>query len=132
MATKKANLDIAQKLNITARRGDTFKLSVTFKDSGNNGIPVENYTYKLEVRSSASDDTADGAIISVVTTASDPTLTDGFDVSSTPALVINIPSSKMKDIVGGRYVYDLQADIGTSIQTWLKGNFVVNDDVTVN
>ena len=133
MATKKAVTDIAQKLNITARRGDTFRLSVTFKTSSGGDIAVGSYTYKLEVRTSAFDDKADGALLSVSGTQ-DSAITDGFDTSGSPALVINIPASKMKEIPGGRYVYDLQATstTGSLIQTWLKGNFVVNDDVTVN
>tara|TARA_Y100001937_G_C7041680_1_gene294871 strand:- start:339 stop:743 length:405 start_codon:yes stop_codon:yes gene_type:complete len=133
MATKKAITDVAQKLNITARKGDTFRLAVTFNDSSNNAITVGAYTYRMQVRNSPEDDSAGGAIIDIATTQDSP-IVEGFDTSGSPTLVINIAASTMAGIDGGRYVYDLEATStsGSLIQTWLKGNFVVNEDVTVN
>lgn len=135
MATKKAVTDVAQKLNITARKGDTFRLSVTFKDSGGTPIGItDNYEFKMQVRSSAFDDTASGALIEISTTQ-DSAISDGFDTSGGSGnVVINMSSNTMNAIDGGRYVYDLQATNinDQSVQTWLKGNFVVNEDVTVN
>ena len=135
MATKKAVTDVAQKLNITARKGDTFRLSVTFKDSGGTAIGItDNYTFKMQVRSSAFDDTASGALIEISTTQASA-ISDGFDTSGGSGnVVINMSSNTMNAIDGGRYVYDLQATNTNdqSVQTWLKGNFVVNEDVTVN
>ena len=135
MATKKAVTDVAQKLNITARKGDTFRLSVTFKDSSGTPIGItDNYEFKMQVRSSAFDDTASGALIEILTTQ-DSAISDGFDTSGGSGnVVINMSSTTMNAIDGGRYVYDLQATntVHNSVQTWLKGNFVVNEDVTVN
>ena len=136
MATKKAVTDVAQKLNITARKGDTFRLSVTFKGSGGTAIGItDNYTFKMQVRSSAFDDTDSGALITILETSSTAPVANGFDTSGGSGnVVINISSGTMNAIDGGRYVYDLQAtNTGdNSVQTWLKGNFVVNEDVTVN
>ena len=135
MATKKAVTDVAQKLNITARKGDTFRLSVTFKDSSGNAIGItDNYVFKMQVRSSAFDDTVSGALIEISTTQNSA-ISDGFDTSGGSGnVVINMSSNTMDAIDGGRYVYDLQATNTNdqSVQTWLKGNFVVNEDVTVN
>ena len=135
MATKKAVTDVAQKLNITARKGDTFRLSVTFKDSSGTPIGItDNYAFKMQVRSSAFDDTVSGALIEISTTEAQA-VTDGFDTSGGSGnVVINMSSTTMNAIDGGRYVYDLQATNTSdqSVQTWLKGNFVVNEDVTVN
>lgn len=131
MANAKANLDIAQKLNITARKGDTFRLSVTFKDSSGASIGTSAYTYRLQVRDAATDDAGSGIL-----EISGESVTDGFDTSGgSGKVVIHIPSSKMATIDGGKYVYDLEATNkvdSTLIQTWLKGSFVVNEDVTVN
>lgn len=128
MATKKAVTDIAQKLNITARKGDTFRLSVTFTDSSGTAIGTTDYTYRMQIRSSAFDDSAGGAIINIGDSS--------FDTSgSGGTVVITIGSTVMAGIDGGRYVYDLEATNKTDtslVQTWLKGNFVVNEDVTVN
>ena len=133
MATKKAITDVAQKLNITARKGDTFRLSVTFKDTFGNGISVGAYTYRMQLRNSPEDDSAGGAIIDIITTQDTP-IVEGFDTSGSPPLVINISANTMAGIDGGRYVYALEASstTGDLVQTWLKGNFVVNEDVTVN
>lgn len=136
MATKKAVTDVAQKLNITARKGDTFRLSVTFKDSGGTAIGITgNYNFKMQVRSSAFDDTDSGALIEISQTSATEPVANGFDTSGGSGnVVINISSGTMNAIDGGRYVYDLQATnvADNSVQTWLKGNFVVNEDVTVN
>ena len=105
MATKKAITDVAQKLNITARKGDTFRLAVTFNDSSNNAITVGAYTYRMQVRNSPEDDSAGGAIIDIATTQDSP-IVEGFDTSGSPTLVINIAASTMAGIDGGRYVYD--------------------------
>jgi len=135
MATKKAITDVAQKLNITARKGDTFRLSVTFKNAQGGTISIPgNYTFKMQVRNSAFDDTDAGALIEISDTQANP-VANGFDTSGASGnVVINIDSTAMNNIDGGRYVYDLQATntADNSVQTWLKGNFVVNEDVTVN
>ena len=136
MATKKAVTDVAQKLNITARKGDTFRLSVTFKNASGGNITVGGgaYNFKMDVRASAFDDSDSGAIINISETQ-DEAVTNGFDTSGGSGnVIINISSSTMNGIDGGRYVYDLQATntADNSVQTWLKGNFVVNEDVTVN
>jgi hypothetical protein len=135
MATKKAITDVAQKLNITARKGDTFRLSVTFKNAQGGEISIPgNYTFKMQVRNSAFDDTDAGALIEITETQANA-VANGFDTTGAAGnVVINIDSTNMNNIDGGRYVYDLQATntADNSVQTWLKGNFVVNEDVTVN
>ena len=49
MAT--VNTDIAQELDITCRRGDSFALSISFKATdGTTPIDISNYTFRMEVR----------------------------------------------------------------------------------
>ena len=52
---KKVNLDIAQDLNITCRRGDTFNLTVTLKDAAGIGLQLKTGKYKfiMQVRDNA-------------------------------------------------------------------------------
>jgi hypothetical protein len=150
---KKVNLDVAQTLNITCRRGDTFQLNMTLKDSegvplvldgsvGNNGA----YKFAMQVRESAFQDDATGLIAS--TTEGLPSgAASGSYVqineikgSASGAISVFIPASEMVKISSGRYVYDLQyinpASAGADfsdvdvIKTILKGSFVVNEDVT--
>ena len=112
MATNKANLDVAQKLNITARKGDTFRLKVSFKDSSNTAITVNNYSYRLQVRNSASDDSASGAIIDISGDGS--VNSNGFEIGSGNGdVTIHISAATMNEIDGGRYVYDLEAKHNT-------------------
>ena len=39
----KANLDIAQRLDITCRKGDTFELIITITDSSGEAINLDEY-----------------------------------------------------------------------------------------
>ena len=55
MAT--VNTDIAQELDITCRRGDSFALSISFKATdGTTPIDISNYTFRMEVREEDTDD----------------------------------------------------------------------------
>lgn len=51
----KINLDVADRLDITCRRGDTFTLTLTLKDSSGIALPLltDQYTFLMEVRKSA-------------------------------------------------------------------------------
>lgn len=116
----KVNLDISETLDITCRRYDTFKLDMDWTDADNDAIDLTAYTFKMQVRKTSTSSTA--------------TLTiddSSFTKNATGDLVINVASSSM-NMKGGNYVYDLQAtQTSTSeVSTWLKGLFIVKDDVT--
>ena len=146
---KKVNLDVAQTLNITCRRGDTFALNMTLKDS--EGVPIaldgsnnDNsgpHKFAMQVRRSAFQDGVEGLIAS--TTQGSPSeggdgiaLINEISGNASGAITILIESSAMETIPSGRYVYDLQVidPLGAqgidTITTRLKGSFVVNEDVT--
>tara|TARA_B100000963_G_C22389007_1_gene563602 strand:+ start:115 stop:561 length:447 start_codon:yes stop_codon:yes gene_type:complete len=140
------NLDVAQKLDITCRRGDTFRLIITFKDSTGTVInvgdidgSVPTYTFSFEVRDLATDD-VDSARLSTNSNArrdkvSNVTIENVTSDGSDGKIRIVIDAEEMSKIASGVYVYDLQANtiIGGAIdnvQTWVKGSFIVNEDVT--
>ena len=113
------NLDIAQRLDITCRKGDTFSLTLNITDSAGTAINLSAYSFEMEVRNASTD--------AVVYNSFD--FTKNAD-STTGKLVI-----KATDIVtAGEFIYDLEttetAPDPDVIQTWLHGVFVVNDDVT--
>lgn len=116
----KVNLDIASTLDITCRRYDTFKLDMDWTDSSDAVIDLTAYTFKAQVRKRSTS-------ASVVLTFDD----SDFTKNATGDLVMNKAGTAMS-IKGGNYVYDLQAtQTGTgNVATWLKGMFIVNDDVT--
>lgn len=141
MATS-VNLDISQQLDITCRRGDTFLLSLNFTQADGTtplDVTAEKYKFNMDVRES---DTDDGAT-SVASTDSNAIATGSANITvdqsngSFGQIKLTISAAAMATIVGGSYVYDLQAEQQTNgatskIETWLFGSFTVNEDVTIN
>jgi len=140
------NLDVAQKLDITCRKGDTFRLLITFKDSTGTVINVGDldsstpvYSFSFEVRDFATDD-GDNARLSTNSNArrdrvSNVTIENVASDGSDGNIRIVITAEEMAKIESGVYVYDLQANtVGTgsitNVQTWVRGSFIVNEDVT--
>ena len=142
---QKVNLDIAQTLNITCRRGDTFSLDITLKDSSGTPLELVKYQYEfiMQIRTSAFDDGADGIILSTTNGmpmgAQDSESWKGIietmsgreqtNVTDEGVVSIKISDATMRDISSGRYVYDLQYIASTVHTTILTGSFVVNEDV---
>ena len=115
------NLDIAQRLDITCRKGDTFSLTLNMTDSAGTAFSLTPYTFRMEVR-----DQSDDSIIIANST-------DYFDEdadSTTGKLVITIANTVMDTLTPGSYVYDLQTVKSGVTETWLYGIFKVNDDIT--
>lgn len=140
------NLDVAQKLDITCRKGDTFRLLLTFKDSTGTVINVGDldsstpqYSFSFEVRDFATDD-GDNARLSTNSNArrervSNVTIQNVESDGSDGKIRIVIEAEEMAKIESGVYVYDLQANTISSgpvsnVQTWVRGSFIVNEDVT--
>ncbi len=44
---EKVNLDASEKLDVTCRRGDTFNLTITLKDSSGTAIQLETLGYEF-------------------------------------------------------------------------------------
>jgi uncharacterized protein (DUF2235 family) len=117
------NLDISTKLDITCRRNDTFSLEVIFNDADGNGLALDEYTsFIMQVRRhdrksgnpTIEFDSADGDIAG----------------DSNGKLTITKSAANM-NISGGQYVYDLQATKSGITSTWLRGLFIINEDVTI-
>jgi len=154
--TNKVNLDVAQRLDITARRGDTFKLSLTFKNSNSTPKQVQaaNYLFYMQVREGAFDDEINTAILStdMDPTASVTTFGTGANVVNNTTGAITVDQSDgsngnvsftadrraMANILSGTYFYDIQAETVPSegdqpvVTTWLTGRITFNEDVTVS
>lgn len=118
------NLDISTQLDITCRRNDTFSLELTFSDDTGTAIDLTTYSdFKMEVRKH---DRKTG----------NPTLrftklTNEIVALSNGTMTVTGSAATM-NVSGGDYVYDLQAiTVGGEVYTWLRGKFVVNEDVTI-
>ena len=126
MATQ-INLDIANRVDITTRRGDTMTLELTFKDEAGDPIDLSTgYSWMMQVRES---DTSTSSILdgdSIDDLAAD----FGFTGDNNGLLTISSSASTMAAIEGGIYVYDLQSSQGAVVTTWMYGIFKVNEDVS--
>jgi hypothetical protein len=114
------NLDTAQRVDITCRKGDTFSLELTFKDSDGVELDLTGYTWKIDVRET---DTSTSVILE----------DDQFTYNGSPEglLRISATATTMEEVDGGIYVYDLQSTNSGAVKTWLYGIFKVNEDVTL-
>lgn len=126
MATS-INLDIANRVDITTRRGDTFVLELTFNDEAGDPIDLSSgYEWMMQVRES---DTSSSALLDG--DSNDDLASDfGFTGDNNGLLTITASASVMAGIEGGIYVYDLQSAQGAVVTTWMYGIFKVNEDVS--
>jgi hypothetical protein len=126
MATS-INLDIANRVDITTRKGDTFTLELTFKDE--DGVVIDlssGYEWMMQVRET---DTSSATLLDG--DSNDETANDfGFTGDNNGLLTITASATTMAGIDGGIYVYDLQSSQGAVVVTWMYGIFKVNEDVS--
>lgn len=120
----KANLDIAQRLDITCRKGDTFELIITITDSEGVDLDLSTYAdFELDVRPTDEDT---GTPILTFTNSD-------FTATSEGVLTASKSYSDMALVESGTFVYDLQATDGSSVRTtWFYGLFTIIDDVTIS
>jgi hypothetical protein len=119
----KANLDIAQRLDITCRKGDTFELVITIKDSTGVELDLSGYTdFNLDVR--PTDEDTGTPVLEF--------LMADFSGTSSGVLTATKSYTDMAAVESGTFVYDLQATDGNSVRTtWFYGLFTIIDDVTL-
>jgi len=119
----KISTDVAKRLDITCRKGDTFVLTMTVTDSA--GDPVDFSTYAdilLQVR--PNDEDTGTPIVEI--------LGGDWDTSTVGTLIGTKDAATMAAVDAGWYVYDLQlTDSAGTVVTWFYGIFKINDDVTI-
>ena len=132
MATQ-ANLDIAQRLDITCRKGDSFQLLFNVKDADGALVDFTTFTdFQMDVRDTDFE-------IDVRPTDEDsgtPVLTfaySDFAASNLGVLTATKSYTDMESVEAGTFVYDLQATDGGAVRTtWFYGLFTIIDDVTLS
>lgn len=156
------NLDISQELNITARRGDSISFTLQFKDSSGDALDLSSdaddndentdettYKFNMEVRTAADDDSDTPVLMNKINeittlpqsgaaTVSGATgeITVGVGSASSGQVSFSVGADSMKDVPAGVYVYDIEqvkqvGDVVTK-QTWVRGTFTVNEDITIS
>ena len=113
------NLDIAKRVDITCRRGDTFTISLTFNDENGDNMLLATHFFKMTVKET---DTSAGDVIQF----------DEFTYSIGPENVVTVTAqyNVMETKTSGVYVYDLQSKDGLVVRTWIYGIFKINEDVS--
>jgi hypothetical protein len=133
---KRVNLDTSETVNITCRRGDTFSLTLTLKDSSGTAIQLSTlgYEFLMEVRDElTSVSTSEKSIIigsPGVGRVSDTGLSFTFTTDDSGNVTITASAESMRSVPAGSYVYDLQQIVGGVHTTIIDGSFVVNEDVS--
>lgn len=122
--TLSVSTDVAQRVDVTCRKGDTFSLTINAKDSL--GVPINFGVFtgmKWEVRPTDEDT---GTPILSFTFPSD------FNTAVVGSLTISKDSSAMEHVAAGVYVYDFElTDASAKKTTWFYGIFRINDDVSI-
>tara|TARA_X000001382_G_C3170109_1_gene179188 strand:- start:233 stop:649 length:417 start_codon:yes stop_codon:yes gene_type:complete len=132
----RVNLDVSERLDITCRKGDTFSLTVTLKDSSGTALPLvtDNYSFLMQVwdYSKKSKDPVLGS--SNLGKKVDNSF-EAFVLDNSGNVTISATASTMRGINPGKYTYDLQYVLPTTSgvdthTTVLRGSFIVNNDVS--
>ena len=123
MATQ-ANLDIAQRLDITCRKGDSFELLFNVKDESGALIDFTTFTdFEMDVRET--DDDTGTPILEF--------LNADFVGTAEGTLTASKSFADMSAVESGTFVYDIQVTDGNSVRTtWFYGLFTIIDDVTLS
>jgi hypothetical protein len=156
----KINLDTSTRLDIVCRRGDTFNLQLTIKDS-NGKLNITEDRFSFQVRTKATADGNQGLIITTdpgqaaletptptnppalplrgTTTTANASATFTIDRGSATetdptysVVTFSVGADDMANVPSGRYVYDLQRfdNANNQQKTIITGTFVVKEDVS--
>lgn len=139
----KVNLDVSEKLDITCRRGDTFSITLTLKDSSGELIQLETlgYEFLMDVKTNpqrTSTGTLQREVIASSTLSSSQStvseiLTNGFeftDITDNGTVKVVASADVMSEFPVGIYLYDIQQKVADEVTTILRGSFKVNEDIS--
>jgi hypothetical protein len=128
----KINTDISKRVDLYAKRGDTFIVDVNTKDADGQDFNFLGYTAKMEVVG------RDRRVVLGFTSLSQ--WNDGFNdlFGNYKASSIELKSGKITlemdaesmQLNQGSYRYELQLTHGDTVKTWLYGRFKINSDLT--
>jgi hypothetical protein len=144
----KVNLDVAEKLDITCRRGDTFSISLTLNDSSGTALDLTGYEFLMDVKtnpvrsrtgvsereviasSSLSSSTSNAKALSEEQKSK---LSNGFvfsDGTNFGTVTVSASADVMNELPVGSFTYDIQQKVNDVVTTILRGSFAVNEDIS--
>tara|TARA_R100001510_G_scaffold57380_1_gene65261 strand:+ start:3809 stop:4261 length:453 start_codon:yes stop_codon:yes gene_type:complete len=144
------NLDVAEQLDITCRRGDTFSLTLTLKDSSGTALQLSTLGYKfsMDVKTSAqrtrsgvfkreviassnlSTSQADAKQLSEEQKAKLSTGFEFTDITDNGTVKVAASADTMANLPVGIFSYDIQQEVDGVVTTILRGSFTVNEDIS--
>lgn len=147
---RKLNLDTSERLDIVCKRGDSFSMTVTLKDSAGDPLLLETngYEFQMQVRTSNNEQQqaapekspivlkTPSVAVKEPPTSDQVTSSEGtFSVSKNDLgeVLIYATAEDMRKVSPGRYTYELQYSVGEinkTVKTVLKGSFTVKDDIS--
>ena len=104
-------------LDLTIVTGDSFAESVTFSRSGA-ALNLSTYTHRAQVRAERS---SDAALLA--------TMTVGTGSASTGVIAFSLTANQTAALDPGRYAWEYEWTVGSTVRTVLGGEFVVVDEV---
>lgn len=141
------NYNVAEKVNITIRKGDTVEIPITLKDSSGVGLPLltDNYEFFMQVRKPVSQvEVSPNVIQRNVSEYGElviGSLTKGKnenakafiefrDIDDSGNVTLYISSDYTRTLDAGQYVYDIQKIVDNKTTTILEGSFSVSKDIS--
>ena len=144
------NLDVAERLDITCRRGDTFSLTLTLKDSSGTAITLatSGYEFLMDIKTdpqrsrsgiSEREVIASSALSPSKSNAKRLTsdqqnkLSNGFefkDITDSGTVNVTASADTMSNLPVGSFKYDIQQKVGDVVTTILRGSFTINEDIS--
>lgn len=137
----KVNLDESTRLDITCKRGDTFSLTITLKDSAGDALSLatDNYRFIVQVRENLGPNEFGKGSLVLGTVDVGIKADHNFEsvtVDDNGNATIQASALTMRSIASGKYSYDIQyikpsttGGLDTH-KTILFGSFVVNEDIS--
>jgi len=146
----KVNLDVAEKLDITCRRGDTFSLTLTLKDSSGTALQLSTlgYEFLMDVKTNStkvvggikqrdtiasSNKSASKSDAKSLTKTQQDQLSSAFvfsDGTDSGVVTVTASASVMSQFPVGVFTYDIQQQVGDVVTTILRGSFRVKEDIS--
>jgi hypothetical protein len=149
--SRKLNLDTSERLDITCKRGDSFSLELTLKDTSGQALPLstDDYKFQMQVRlpraqtnTTASKGLPEKTNLVIGTSEASPIAVEKSQDSKSFSIPVKnddgqvkiyATASTMASIAPGRYIYEIQYSLNPGdteeVKTILRGSFVVVDDV---
>jgi hypothetical protein len=103
--------------NLVIDQGATFSANIQFLDNNKNPISLTGYSARSQMRRSYS-------------SANATTFTANITNATTGNVSISLTSSQTANLIAGRYIYEIEANIADTIVRIVEGIVTVNPGVT--